>query len=64
MHKSPENGVYIHGLFMEGASWHSDDGVICESRPGQLFWSMPLIWMDPVTLEHAPNVDEGGLYKV
>jgi len=49
---------------MEGASWHLEDGFIAESRPAQLFWPMPLVWMDPVTLEHAPNADEGGLYKV
>ena len=39
----PEDGVYIHGLFLEGASWNIDSHVIAESNPRELYILMPNI---------------------
>jgi len=47
----PENGVYIHGLFLQGAKWDSEKGQVGESDPGVQFFYMPVIWLDPVTLD-------------
>ncbi len=39
----PENGLYIKGLFLQGASWDWDDGKIRESTKGELWHEMPVI---------------------
>lgn len=40
---APREGAYIHGLFMEGARWDIQSGIIVESRLKELFPSMPVI---------------------
>lgn len=40
---APREGAYIHGLFMEGARWDTQSGIIVESRLKELFPSMPVI---------------------
>merc|ERR1711861_9089 len=44
----PENGVYIFGMYMEGASWDRTNKVINESNPGELYNQAPLLWLEPV----------------
>lgn len=36
-------GVYINGLFMEGARWDSKNMVIGESLPKKLYDEMPIV---------------------
>lgn len=40
----PENGLYINGLFLQGASWDWEEGRIIESTKGELWHEMPCIW--------------------
>lgn len=40
---SPDDGALITGLFMDGARWDSDAGVIAESKPKILFDAMPVV---------------------
>lgn len=40
---APREGAYVHGLFMEGARWDIQQGVIVESRHKELFPNMPVI---------------------
>lgn len=50
---APADGVYIHGMFMEGARFDADpdDGTptpsMCESRPGELFAHMNVMHLMP-----------------
>ena len=44
----PETGVNIHGLYLQGANWSWDKLRLEESRPGELFIEMPVIWLEPV----------------
>jgi dynein heavy chain len=40
----PEHGLYIHGLFLQGASWDVEQIQIRESIYGELWDEMPCIW--------------------
>jgi len=49
----PSEGVYIHGLFLEGCSWDRKDGKMIESHPKELFTPMPVILVTAVTSKAA-----------
>lgn len=40
---APRDGAYVHGMFMEGARWDIQQGVILDSRLKELFPHMPVI---------------------
>lgn len=42
--KSPEDGVNIHGLYLQGASWNWKDSKLKEPAFGELWHEMPAIW--------------------
>lgn len=50
----PEDGVYIYGLFIEGARWDSDTHMVQESQPKVLFTDLPPLWFLPVK-DRKPN---------
>lgn len=47
MEEKPEDGAYVKGLFIEGASWDRHNMVIGESLPKILFDSLPIILLRP-----------------
>ncbi|KAF1318062.1 Dynein heavy chain, partial [Globisporangium splendens] len=47
----PAEGVYIYGLFMEGATWSKQDGTIAESEPKKLFTSLPVLHINSMSKE-------------
>ncbi|KEG09899.1 dynein heavy chain [Trypanosoma grayi] len=48
---TPSSGVLIHGLFLEGARFSTGASVLEESRPRELYTSMPVIHLEPVRLK-------------
>lgn len=44
----PEDGVYIYGLFLEGARWDRTKSCIQESFSRILHDKMPLMWLKPI----------------
>ena len=45
IHDSPPEGVYIHGLFLEGASLDKKTGRLVEARPKILYEPVPVIYI-------------------
>jgi dynein heavy chain len=58
--QGPEDGVYIRGLYLEGARWDSEKLRLEESKPKELYTEMPVIWLKPVANRQKP---ESGVYE-
>uniref|UniRef100_A0A1B0AJP3 Dynein heavy chain C-terminal domain-containing protein n=1 Tax=Glossina pallidipes TaxID=7398 RepID=A0A1B0AJP3_GLOPL len=43
----PDDGVFVYGIFLEGARWDRVENCLAESFPRELFDRMPVIWMVP-----------------
>jgi len=46
---SPKEGVYIHGLFIDGARWDKGNGTLAESEPKKLFATLPVLYVTVMT---------------
>uniref|UniRef100_A0A8C4NS28 Dynein, axonemal, heavy chain 1 n=1 Tax=Dicentrarchus labrax TaxID=13489 RepID=A0A8C4NS28_DICLA len=53
--EKPNTGVYLHGLFLEGARWDNEAGQLTESRPKELFTEMAVIWLIPEPNRKPPT---------
>eukprot|EP01035_Chromulina_nebulosa_P018662 gene18662-24408_t len=54
--EKPLEGAYIRGLYMEGARWDSDQHIISESYPRELYMEMPYIHLFPKERSLVPLV--------
>ena len=50
----PKTGVYIYGMYIEGARWDKNQMCITESIKGTLFEEFPVVWFDPCGLMDPP----------
>jgi dynein heavy chain, axonemal len=57
----PEDGCYIRGLFLEGARFDEDKGLLAESLPKVLFTALPVIHLMPVQFRKPPK---SGIYRL
>ena len=63
--QGPDDGVNIHGLYLQGARWNVNEGKIADSKKAELFMEIPVIWLEPI-LETAKDDDRAykcPLYK-
>lgn len=51
----PQEGVYIHGLYIEGAGWNNGQKALDDSQPGKLYQSFPIML---VTAVYVPRNDK------
>ncbi|XP_014680873.1 PREDICTED: dynein heavy chain 2, axonemal-like [Priapulus caudatus] len=45
---APKDGVYIKGMYLEGAGWNKKDSCLIEAKPMQLVCPMPTIHFKPI----------------
>jgi dynein heavy chain, axonemal len=57
---APREGAYVHGLFMEGARWDTNTGMIQESLLKDLTPAMPVIYIKAITVDKR---DMKGIYE-
>ena len=48
---SPDEGVYVYGLFLEGAGWDKRNGRLTEPTPKVLFIGVPVVHIFAVNLK-------------
>eukprot|EP00898_Chlorokybus_atmophyticus_P006606 jgi/Chlat1/6947/Chrsp52S06617 len=55
--EEPEDGVYISGLFVDGARWDTEQRCIDESRPAEMHAALPVVHFVPAE-RYKPPVEE------
>ncbi|XP_018911445.2 dynein axonemal heavy chain 5 [Bemisia tabaci] len=65
LNDSPPEGVYVHGLFLEGASLDRRSGKLIESKPKVLYEQMPVIYIYAIntTAGKDPKLYECPIYR-
>lgn len=65
LNDSPPEGVYVHGLFLEGAGLDRRTGKLIESRPKILYEQMPVIYIYAIntTAGKDPKIYECPIYR-
>mmetsp|Transcript_21660 Transcript_21660/g.21327 ORF Transcript_21660/g.21327 Transcript_21660/m.21327 type:complete len:369 (+) Transcript_21660:2069-3175(+) len=58
--EKPEDGCYVHGMYIEGARWNSSTHLLDTSRPKQLYTELPMIWFLP---KQNRKIPETGIYN-
>lgn len=57
--EAPEDGVYVHGFYMDGARYNRDEQIIDDQKPGELYSKMPVLWFKPQE-DYVRDVEEYG----
>ena len=52
---APSEGVYIHGLFIEGAGWDRKNIRLTESQPKIIYQAMPVIHVSATNSQDEPD---------
>jgi dynein heavy chain len=55
----PQEGIYIHGLYLEGCSWDRREGKLIESHAKELYTPLPVILITAMTSKQAEKLYGG-----
>lgn len=61
---SPEDGVLVHGMFMDASRWDDKEMVVEDALPGQMNPMLPVVHFEPQqNYEPSPTLYHSPLYK-
>ena len=60
--RKPGFGVYIYGLFLEGAKWSNNNMVLVESDPRVLYTEAPSMWLKPTHRDQEKTKLDSNIY--
>ena len=49
--KGPDEGIYIYGLFLDGARWDKSKDILVDSEPKVIFAQLPVLWVTGTNTE-------------
>jgi dynein heavy chain, axonemal len=62
--EGPDDGIYVSGLWTDGARWNREQGYLDESLPGSMFSDLPIVHFAPVNNFEPPEDEyQCPLYK-
>jgi dynein heavy chain len=47
---APAEGVYVHGLYLEGAGWNKNEKRLEDSQPKELYYAFPILHVSAVSV--------------
>lgn len=47
--QQPQEGVHVHGLYLEGAGWNKGDRRLQDSEPKELFFQFPILHVSAIS---------------
>lgn len=59
----PTEGVYVHGLFLEGAGWNRGERRLEESNPKELYYQFPILHVTAISTAPVQGQPGGGQAK-
>ena len=64
--EAPAEGVFVHGLFLEGAGWSAKQGALVDSDPKKLHCPLPVLYVSAVlaTDKKKQGYFEAPCYKI
>ncbi|KAJ1446978.1 dynein heavy chain and region D6 of dynein motor-domain-containing protein [Pelagophyceae sp. CCMP2097] len=57
--KAPAEGVFVHGLSLDGAAWDRANNALCESAPKALFCDLPVLYVTCAAAAKKAGADLG-----
>lgn len=63
IHEPPSEGVYVCGLFIEGAAWDRKAGRLIEARPKILYEPMPVVHLFAIQEKKKPAAETRPSYN-
>ena len=54
----PQEGVYVYGLYLDGAGWDKRGAKLVEPRPKVLFEQLPVVHVYAVNLQQMPDISK------
>ncbi len=53
---APSEGVYVHGLFLDGCAWSAKENRLVDAEPKKLFHPLPVLYITAVLVRRALSV--------
>ncbi|XP_073391166.1 uncharacterized protein [Physcomitrium patens] len=64
LQEAPENGIYIYGLYLDGARWNRDGHFLAKANSGEMYSKLPVLHFIPMVNYVPPAANyECPLYK-